>query len=178
MAELADIKDWDGLPTPRRYRAIAAIWLGMHLRPPLPDGTGPHRNPLPSARRAARIAQGRVGAPYRAAGRDRLRCRFPGAARVSPLSISTSLASLRYPTIAYRGPAAAPAFSDGPRELAQAFGGIGEDLLPPAAADQGKPLAFPKRHIWQTTPSRYTRPMANEVTGSSPASPCVLPAHP
>jgi hypothetical protein len=31
MAELADIKDWDGLPAPRRHWAIAAIWLGMAM---------------------------------------------------------------------------------------------------------------------------------------------------
>ncbi len=31
MAELADIKDWNGLPTPRRHWAIAAIWLGMAM---------------------------------------------------------------------------------------------------------------------------------------------------
>ncbi len=31
MAELADIKDWGGLPTPRRYWAIAAIWLGLAM---------------------------------------------------------------------------------------------------------------------------------------------------
>jgi MFS transporter, DHA2 family, multidrug resistance protein len=31
MTELANIKDWDGLPIPRRYWAIAAIWLGMAM---------------------------------------------------------------------------------------------------------------------------------------------------
>lgn len=31
MTELADIKDWNGLPIPRRHWAIAAIWLGMAM---------------------------------------------------------------------------------------------------------------------------------------------------
>jgi MFS transporter, DHA2 family, multidrug resistance protein len=31
MAQFADIKEWNGLPTPRRHWAIAAIWLGMAM---------------------------------------------------------------------------------------------------------------------------------------------------
>ncbi|HWY61390.1 MAG TPA: MFS transporter [Rhizomicrobium sp.] len=31
MAKMADMKEWNGLPTPRRHWAIAAIWLGMAM---------------------------------------------------------------------------------------------------------------------------------------------------
>ncbi len=31
MAESANVKEWNGLPVPRRYWAITAIWLGITM---------------------------------------------------------------------------------------------------------------------------------------------------